>query len=284
MSYLRGTIRRFDDLSNEIREHYLGHLEREGGDLQDELEKIGVIIGRFGANIRADVSEGLTDKRYANSVQDLLERVEDLNRTAQRLSELEDHRIPAGIRSAKSARSRASAIRKDLLSWARREAAWSDFLFGPAARYASRPTPTLTTEVKMFDLRSKVIRLAHAKPELRSHLLPLLKEAALEHAPTAYLNRRQARIVLVFHPEYDAQGEPIVERRDERIALNTTENLADMLSKGGLVVTPVGKTKPPTNNYGEIAVGMTVVGDIKDLETRLRQAERMGMIKKVVAR
>jgi len=27
-------------------------------------------------------------------------------------------------------------------------------------------------------LRSKLIRLAHAKPELREHLLPLLKEAA----------------------------------------------------------------------------------------------------------
>ena len=29
----------------------------------------------------------------------------------------------------------------------------------------------------MSDLRSKVIRLAHEKPELRKHLLPLLKEA-----------------------------------------------------------------------------------------------------------
>lgn len=280
MSYLRGTIRRFDALSKEIREHYLGHLEREGGNLQDELEKIGKIISRFGANLNSDFLEGFANKRYVDSVQDLLDRVEDLNRTAHRLSELEDHRIPAGIRSAESAHSRAVTLRKDLLSWAKREAAWTDFLSG-VARHASQP---VTTDVKMSDLRSKVIRLAHAKPELRSHLLPLLKEAALEHAPTAYLNRRQARIVLVFHPEYDAQGEPIVERRDERLALNTTENLADMLSKGGLVVTPVGKTKPPTNNYGEIAVGMTVVGDIKDLETRLRQAERMGMIKKVVAR
>lgn len=30
----------------------------------------------------------------------------------------------------------------------------------------------------MSDLRNKVIRLAHAKPELRKHLLPLLKEAS----------------------------------------------------------------------------------------------------------
>ena len=29
----------------------------------------------------------------------------------------------------------------------------------------------------MSDLRSKIIRLAHAKPELRKHLLPLVKEA-----------------------------------------------------------------------------------------------------------
>lgn len=30
----------------------------------------------------------------------------------------------------------------------------------------------------MSDLRSKVIRLAHQNPELRPHLMPLLKEAA----------------------------------------------------------------------------------------------------------
>ena len=283
MSYLRGTIRRFDELSNEIREHYLGHLEREGGDLQDELEKIGVIIGRFGANIRADVSEGLTDKRYANSVQDLLERVEDLNRTAQRLSELEDHRIPSGIRSAKSARSRASAIRKELLSWARGEAAWSDFLFGPAARYASRPTPTLTTEVKMSDLRSKVIRLAHAKPELRSHLLPLLKEAAVEYAPTAYWMRRRGKIILVFNPEYDAQGEPIVERSDVRFAKNLAENIANALSMDGVTATPLKEVKPPTIPEA-VAFEMSITGDVKEIERRLRQAERMGMIKKLLAR
>lgn len=136
----------------------------------------------------------------------------------------------------------------------------------------------------MPNLRTKVIRLAHAKPGLRPHLLPLLKEAALEHAPTAYLDRRQARVVLVFLPEYDAQGDPIIDRSDERFADSTTENLADMLSKGGLVVTPVGKTKSPVNVRGAIAMGMTVVGDIKEVEKRLRQAERMGMVKKVVAR
>lgn len=32
----------------------------------------------------------------------------------------------------------------------------------------------------MTSLRSKVIRLAHAKPELRPHLLPLLKQSAEE--------------------------------------------------------------------------------------------------------
>ena len=31
------------------------------------------------------------------------------------------------------------------------------------------------------DLRSRVIRLAHARPELRRHLLPLLKQAATAH-------------------------------------------------------------------------------------------------------
>lgn len=30
----------------------------------------------------------------------------------------------------------------------------------------------------MSQLRNEIIRLAHAKPELRKHLLPLLKEAA----------------------------------------------------------------------------------------------------------
>ena len=33
----------------------------------------------------------------------------------------------------------------------------------------------------MSDLRSKLIRLAHAKPELRKHLLPILKEAQKAH-------------------------------------------------------------------------------------------------------
>lgn len=34
----------------------------------------------------------------------------------------------------------------------------------------------------MSDLRSKLIRLAHANPDLRSEILPLLKEAALSDA------------------------------------------------------------------------------------------------------
>jgi len=35
----------------------------------------------------------------------------------------------------------------------------------------------------MHTLRISLIRLAHAKPELREHLLPLLKEAAVRDTP-----------------------------------------------------------------------------------------------------
>lgn len=47
----------------------------------------------------------------------------------------------------------------------------------------------------MSDLRTKLIRLAHQKPELRSVLLPLLKEAA-GGGPNASIARRQAALVL----------------------------------------------------------------------------------------
>lgn len=49
-------------------------------------------------------------------------------------------------------------------------------------------------------LRSKVIRLAHAKPELRAHLLPLLKEAGVlqdyaRHARSALETHKRERYV-----------------------------------------------------------------------------------------
>lgn len=52
----------------------------------------------------------------------------------------------------------------------------------------------------MTNLRSKVIRLAHANPELRPHLLPLLKEAGVlqdyaRHARNALRDHERERYV-----------------------------------------------------------------------------------------
>ena len=49
-------------------------------------------------------------------------------------------------------------------------------------------------------LREKLIRLAHEKPELREHVLPLLKEAKIAHTDLKYrwegLGSRTARLML----------------------------------------------------------------------------------------
>ena len=47
----------------------------------------------------------------------------------------------------------------------------------------------------MSDLRKKVIKLAHSKPELRKHLIPLLREAAvwMEDIPETYYRNFRPR-------------------------------------------------------------------------------------------
>lgn len=50
-----------------------------------------------------------------------------------------------------------------------------------------------------MSLRNKIIRLAHAKPELRKHLLPLLKKKADPFKD--YLEGEKGNLEIMWHPQ-----------------------------------------------------------------------------------
>lgn len=129
------------------------------------------------------------------------------------------------------------------------------------------------------NLRAKVIRLAHTKPEIRPHLLPLLKEATIEHAPTAYLDSRESRVVMLFDSGHD--------RSDEKAALSEAKRIADMLGKDKRVtVTLIGKVSGafPVLFPGSIPMGLDFSGDSRRVEHHLQTLQRRGVIEKVIVR
>lgn len=79
---------------------------------------------------------------------------------------------------------------------------------------SSRYCPTCPEEDPLSDqaLRSKLIRLAHAKPELRPVLLPLLKQAASPLGPsvTRALKKGEWNLVVIFEVLGDSWSFQIV--------------------------------------------------------------------------
>ena len=74
----------------------------------------------------------------------------------------------------------------------------------------------------MSNLRSKIIRLAHAKPELRKHLLPLVANKKAYNDPcngTSY-----------YGDSYDEAKEGLEECHDESIRESKVEGAWDYLS------------------------------------------------------
>lgn len=91
----------------------------------------------------------------------------------------------------------------------------------------------------MSHLRSKVIRLAHARPELRSHLLPLLKQASEAPKITeiyAYHHNDSEYPGVVVHIEglSNSDGEILVK------ALKKTFRKADCVWDDTLEISPSG--------------------------------------------
>ena len=74
----------------------------------------------------------------------------------------------------------------------------------------------------MSNLRNKIIRLAHAKPELRKHLLPLVTKKAYKDPcnGTSY-----------YGDSYDEAMEGLEECHDERINERKVEKAWDLLQK-----------------------------------------------------
>jgi hypothetical protein len=58
----------------------------------------------------------------------------------------------------------------------------------------------------MADLRSKLIRLAHANPALRKHLLPLLREAQVAHSELGRTASQQVSLTTEVHAVVKADG------------------------------------------------------------------------------
>lgn len=58
----------------------------------------------------------------------------------------------------------------------------------------------------MADLRSKLIRLAHANPELRRHLLPLLREELVESPELGRTAYQQVSLTTEVHAVVKADG------------------------------------------------------------------------------
>jgi hypothetical protein len=58
----------------------------------------------------------------------------------------------------------------------------------------------------MANLRSKLIRLAHANPELRGHLLPLLREEPVEHHEFGRTAYQQVSLTTEVHAVVRADG------------------------------------------------------------------------------
>jgi len=83
----------------------------------------------------------------------------------------------------------------------------------------------------MASLRSKVIRLAHAHPELRPHILPLLKEAAVKMQGKDH-HVKAANLVLTFtyNPEL---GITVTAKNDQVNPKAVPDYLKDQIAAAG---------------------------------------------------
>lgn len=80
----------------------------------------------------------------------------------------------------------------------------------------------------MSSLRSSLIRLAHSNPNLRSHLLPLLKEAVATKVPKEIVDPESGKNWEDLNAEYDAT---IKKMYEDLNALPTFSKAYDALSK-----------------------------------------------------
>jgi hypothetical protein len=82
----------------------------------------------------------------------------------------------------------------------------------------------------MSDLRNKIIRLAHANPELRPHLLPLLKEGTQEKSALREMSLDEIEAVL---------------QKEHRVmveSINRAENAVAAMSQA-VITNPMAKEK-----------------------------------------
>lgn len=158
---------RIPRLLDQIEELPFFHLGFAGGELKDSITRFAELLRRFPKNVKADSMNRMIDEAYLGKIEGLVDFLKDLLPHLESVAEAPDEHLRRAEQKAKALRQNIDQKFEYYKTWAKNEAAWTEFLY--ESRSQRKPAFYRTKSVNPSRGKSQTSRRIRSSDKQQMH-------------------------------------------------------------------------------------------------------------------